>query len=48
MKNSLFLAASLSMSCLMAAGLSHALAPASGAEDPFLWLEEIEGSRALD
>jgi len=47
MNNSLFLAASLSMSCLMAAGLSPAPAPASGAEDPFLWLEEIEGPRAL-
>ncbi|SFQ07660.1 prolyl oligopeptidase [Bradyrhizobium sp. Ghvi] len=47
MKNSFFLAASLSMSCLMAAGLSQALAPASWAEDPFLWLEEIEGPRAL-
>ncbi|WP_439397012.1 hypothetical protein ACRQ5Q_08290 [Bradyrhizobium sp. PMVTL-01] len=47
MKNALFLAASLSMSCLVATGLSQALAPASGAEDPFLWLEEIEGRGAL-
>ncbi|MGY4627332.1 prolyl oligopeptidase family serine peptidase [Bradyrhizobium sp. USDA 4486] len=47
MKNSLFLAASLSMSCLMAAGLSQTRAPATGADDPLLWLEEIEGPRAL-
>ncbi|WP_245508845.1 hypothetical protein [Bradyrhizobium nanningense] len=47
MKNSLLLAASLSMSCLVAAGLFQTLAPATAAEDPFLWLEEIEGPRAL-
>ncbi|MDA9455245.1 hypothetical protein XI00_13565, partial [Bradyrhizobium sp. CCBAU 21359] len=35
------------MSCLMAAGLSQTLAPATGTEDPFLWLEEIEGPRVL-
>ncbi|MGY3238083.1 prolyl oligopeptidase [Bradyrhizobium sp. USDA 4472] len=47
MKNSPFLAASLSLSCLMSAGLSQTLTPASVPEDPFLWLEEIEGPRAL-
>ncbi|MBR0868118.1 prolyl oligopeptidase [Bradyrhizobium diazoefficiens] len=47
MKKSLLLAASLSMTCLMSAALPQKLPAAMQADDPFLWLEEIEGPRAL-
>ncbi len=47
MKKSLLLAAALSMTCLTSAALPPKLLAATQADDPFVWLEEIEGPRAL-
>jgi len=46
MKKSLLLAALLSMMCFTVA-LLHGRSGATPVDDPFLWLEEVEGPRAL-
>ncbi|MCP3392121.1 prolyl oligopeptidase family serine peptidase [Bradyrhizobium sp. CCGB12] len=47
MKQSLLAAALLSMACLGAPALPQKRVPTTEVEDPFLWLEEIDGPRAL-
>ncbi|WP_407175726.1 prolyl oligopeptidase family serine peptidase [Bradyrhizobium sp. STM 3562] len=47
MKNAILLAASLSMTCLISPVTPKTLPAATEAADPYIWLEEIEGPRAL-